>query len=101
MPVCPICGKQFEVKRKNQKRCSTACTKEYVRLYGYSYRDNNREHIKQLNRMLYEKRAAKYTKSQRKDIEFINREAQACGMTYGEYVSKIDGINSSIRGGRS
>lgn len=70
---CIICGKEFEAKGPHANVCGDACRRQRDIEYTKSYRKKR-------------KKAAVAHKS----LEQVAVEARAAGMTYGEYVAKME-----------
>lgn len=72
---CKNCGREFDPLSKKQKHCSAECRVEYQKKARIA-RDERRKQ---------KKIAVKRKKNQ--PLSQMNREARACGMTYGKYVA--------------
>lgn len=88
---CEVCGAEYLPRNANTKYC-TACRIEVKR-------EQDRQHEKRRVRdwrksIGYHKSAKQTNKSAKKagcTVEEIVRRATAAGMTYGEYVAKMEG----------
>ena len=72
---CPICGKEFKQIRGNQIVCSSECRKKRTRQLA---KENKKTEKK------------KRTKTVRKSLIEIEKEAKEAGMSYGKYVALME-----------
>lgn len=77
--TCRHCGKKFVAEQVNCVYCSDTCKREHYREYHKNYQKELRQGQKSGPRALPRSRS----------LAEVSRRAKACGMTYGQYVSKM------------
>ena len=74
--LCGICGKEFEVKAKNQRYCCCECKSKATKIAQAKGREKTRE--------------AKKKKTEKLSVTEIDKLAKAAGMSYGKYISMTE-----------
>lgn len=81
MRSCPICGKAFEPKRKNQPTCGDdECRLEWRHAYCRNYMDGRRAYQREYNRIWM----AKYRAKQKTKGEETEKVDTLIGLNYAE-----------------
>ena len=94
--ICVICGKEFTpTNRGGLKKivCSPECKAQRIRdLNRQNYKLNKEERDHHSADYALRKRIEKQMpKSKAKELTQLQREAQAAGMSYGQYVAMTEG----------